>query len=159
MSDERPPDQPTTMQRVQPPVTPLTEPFWEATREGRYLLQWCLDCGEPIFYPREICPRCLDSNLEWREASGDATVYAVTVEHRPQDKRNTELAPYVVALVDLAEGVRVLSNVIGCPPDDVSVGMAVRLTWEPLEDGRRLPQFEPADQPAQDPPTSKDDNP
>ena len=136
-----------TMRRMQPPVTPVTEPFWEATRDSRYLVQWCVDCDEAIFYPREICPGCLGTDLEWRDASGDATVYAVTVEHRPQDKANADFAPYVVALVDLAEGVRVLTNVIGCEPDDVSVGMPVRITWEALEDGRQLPQFEPADLP------------
>ena len=139
MSDETP-----TMRRMQPPTTPLTEPFWEATRDGRYLVQWCLECDEPIFYPREFCPGCLGTQLEWRPASGAGTVYAVTVEHRPQDKANADFAPYAVALIDLEEGVRILSNVIGCEPDDVSVGMTVRVTWEPLEDGRQLPQFEPA---------------
>ena len=132
------------VQRMQPPTTALTEPFWEATREGRLLVQWCLDCDEPVFYPREFCPGCLGTNLEWRDASGAGTVYAVTVEHRPQNPGMAAMAPYAVALIDLDEGIRMLSNVVGCPPDDVAVGMAVRVTWEDLDDGRKLPQWEPA---------------
>jgi hypothetical protein len=72
-------------------------------------------------------------------------VYAVTVEHRPQDPRLRDRAPYAVALVDLKEGVRVMTNVVGCDPNVVAAGMAVSVTWEELSDGRNLPLFEPAD--------------
>lgn len=111
-------------------------PFWDATRERRLDLQWCLDCEQPVHFPREVCPRCLGSRFDWRTASGEAEVYSVVVEHRAEE-------PYAVALVDLAEGVRMLTNVVGCPADDVSVGMAVKVTWEALDDGRHLPLFEP----------------
>jgi uncharacterized OB-fold protein len=129
--------------RIQPPVTEGAEGFWEATRERRYVLQWCLDCEQPVSYPRVVCPGCLGTRLEHRPASGRGTVYAVTVEHRPQNPSMRSLAPYAVALVDLEEGVRVLSNVVDCAPDDVSVGLAVAVTWEPLDDGRNLPLFRP----------------
>jgi uncharacterized protein len=111
-------------------------PFWDATREQRLDLQWCLDCEAPVHFPRVVCPRCLGTRFEWRTASGDAEVYSVVVEHRAEE-------PYAVALVDLTEGVRMLTNVVGCPPDDVRVGMPVRVTWEALDDGRHLPLFEP----------------
>ena len=94
--------------------------------------------------PREVCPGCLGTDLEWRPASGDGTVYAVTVEHRPQNPAMRELAPYTVALVDLDEGVRMLSSVVGAQPDSVAVGQRVHVTWEPLSDGRNLPLFTPS---------------
>jgi hypothetical protein len=71
-------------------------------------------------------------------------VYAVTVEHRPQLSSRRAEEPFAVALIELEEGVRMLSNVVGCPPGDVTVGMEVAVTWEPLSDGRHLPQFSPA---------------
>ncbi len=128
--------------RFEPPVTPTSEPFWRATRERRFLLQWCIDCGRAIFFPREVCPVCLGSRLEWRPSSGTGTVYTFTVEHNPQNPNLTP--PYTIALIDLDEGVRMMSNVVGCPPDRVHVGMPVGVTWEELSDGRNLPLFEPA---------------
>jgi uncharacterized OB-fold protein len=134
--------------RFEPPVGVESEPFWEASREGRLLVQWCTSCDRGVFYPRVFCPHCANGagTLEWRTASGRATVYAAGVEHRPEAAGATFSggAPYCVALVDLEEGVRMLTNVVGCPPDDVRCGMAVTVTWEPLSDGRRLPLFEPA---------------
>jgi uncharacterized OB-fold protein len=133
------------VQRVEPPVTPLTEPFWDATRGREFLLQWCRPCDAPVFYPREVCPRCLEAQLEWRPASGRGTVHAVSVQHRPAMPLPAFTdGPYTVALIELAEGVRIMSNVTGCPPDEVTVGMPVTLTWEALSDGRNLPQFQPA---------------
>ena len=129
--------------RLEPPISEVAAPFWDATRERRLLLQWCTACGRPVWYPREVCPGCLGSTLEWRESRGHGVVYACTVEHNAQTPALE--APYVVALVDLDEGVRLLSNVVGCPPDQVGVGDRVQLTWEPLSDGRRLPLFEPVD--------------
>jgi uncharacterized OB-fold protein len=134
--------------RFEPPVGVESAPFWEATREGRLLVQWCTACDRGVFYPRVFCPHCAagPESLEWRSASGRATVYAAGVEHRPEaaGAAFSEGKPYCVALVDLEEGVRMLTNVVGCPPEDVTCGMALALTWEPLSDGRRLPLFEPA---------------
>jgi uncharacterized OB-fold protein len=130
--------------RPQPPESPAAGPFWAATREKRFLYQWCNACGAPVFYPRENCPGCLGTDLEWREASGKGTVYTFSNVHRPQMPNFILPAPYTVALVELAEGPRIMTNVVGCDPDEVSVGMAVQLTWEPLDDGRNLPLFEPA---------------
>ncbi len=129
--------------RQEPPISEVAEPFWDATRERRLLLQWCTACERPVWYPREVCPGCLGSTLEWRESEGLGAVYACTVEHKAQTRALE--APYVVALVELHEGVRLLSNIVGCPPDQVAVGDRVRVIWEPLSDGRRLPLFEPAD--------------
>ena len=138
-----------TPTRMEPRVGAESGPFWEATREGRLLVQWCTACDRGIFYPRSFCPygggTHADDTLTWKEASGRATVYAATVEHKPSAMGATfsNGEPYVVALVELDEGVRMLTNIVGCPPDDVVIGMPVTVTWEALTDGRQLPLFTP----------------
>ena len=134
-------------ERIAPPSSALTAPFWDATRERRLLLQWCRSCGRPVTYPREVCPVCLSSALEWRESAGRGEVHAVTVEHHPQQPGLADLAPYAVALVDLDEGARLLTNVVSADAASVAIGQRVRVAWEPLGDGRHLPLFEPADGP------------
>jgi hypothetical protein len=128
----------------EPPVSEGATPFWDATRERRLVLPWCAACDRPFWYPREVCPRCLGDAIEWRQASGRGEVHAVSVQHRPGPMRDPAAGPYAVALVDLAEGVRVMTNIVGCEPDAAAVGMAVRVRWQPLADGRHLAQFEPA---------------
>ncbi len=131
-----------------PERAPLPEPdaasapFWEATRERRLVLPWCVACERPVWYPKEVCHGCLGSAIEWRPASGRGTVCTFLVEHRPAPAFGPD--PYVVALVDLDEGVRFMTNVVGCPTSDVTVGQAVVVTWEPQADGRHLPLFTPA---------------
>jgi uncharacterized protein len=134
--------------RFEPEATEVSDPFWDATRESRFLVQWCMACAAPIFYPREVCPTCLSAeSLEWRESSGRGTVYAVSVQHRAANPTMAERVPYVVALVEVDAGdgintVRVMTNVVNCDPLSVRVGDVVRLAWEPLSDGRQLPLFE-----------------
>ena len=147
----------TAPTRLEPPVGDESGPFWDATREGRLLVQWCPACDRGIFFPRSFCPFCAAASgtgpadaatgpLQWREASGRATVYAAVVEHRPQaaGASFSDGEPYCVALVDLEEGVRMMTNIVGCPPEDVRCGMAVTVSWEPLGDGRQLALFRPA---------------
>ncbi len=139
------------MARVEPKPTETTDAFWEATREGTYLVQWCTACDTPIFYPREVCPQCLLSdNLTWRASNGTATVYAVSVQYRPANPTMADRVPYAVALVELDAGdgartIRCMTNVVDCDPETVAVGDAVSLTWEPLSDGRQLPLFRPVE--------------
>jgi uncharacterized OB-fold protein len=129
--------------RFPPPASEAAAPFWEATREQRLVLQWCTACEAPVFYPRDVCPACLGSELEWRPASGRGAVYAVTVEHRPQNPALAAQAPYAVALLQLDEGVRLLTNLVGAAPDSFAVDDPVAVAWEPLPDGRHLPLFAP----------------
>lgn len=128
----------------EPEVTELSVPFWDATRREQLVLPWCTACERAVWYPREVCPRCGGTGMDWRPAQGTGSVHAVSVQHQPGPGRRAEDGPYAVALVDLPEGVRIMGNVIGCPPEEVTVGMAVRLAWRPLSDGRNLPQFVPA---------------
>jgi uncharacterized OB-fold protein len=129
---------------LEPPVSEVAQPFWDATRREELVLQWCSDCARFIWYPREVCPICLESTLEWRPAAGAGTVYAVSAHHRAGPGRDPADLPYAVALITLDEGVRMMSNVVHVDADAVKVGDAVRVTWLALSDGRNLPQFEPA---------------
>lgn len=83
-------------------------------------------------------------DLRWADVSGEGTVYAVSIHHRPGVAEMKARVPYAVALVDLDEGVRLLTNIVGCDPESVQVGQRVSVTWEELSDGRRLPVFERA---------------
>ena len=127
--------------RQQPPISPAAEPFWDATRSTELVLQWCRRCERAIHFPRESCPSCLGADLEFRPAAGTGTVYARSEMPVPGNPGMAGRAPYVVALIDLPEGVRLLSNVVGDGAADVAVGDAVRVAWEPLADGRHLPVF------------------
>ena len=129
--------------RAEPPISELAKPFWDATRERRLVLQRCRPCDRAIHYPREACPRCLGRDLEWRAASGRGVVHAFTVNHVAGNPAMEDRVPYVVALVDLDEGVRIMTNVVGCTPASVRVGMPVEVAWEGLSDGRALPVFSP----------------
>lgn len=132
------------MARFEPQSNPTTEPFWEATRQQKYMLQWCTSCNKSIFYPREVCPKCLLSEkLEWRESPGQGEVYTFNIMRKPGVPFMADRVPYVVALITLDEGTRVLTNVVNCAPEDVKIGMPVKVAWEELTDGRNLPVFEP----------------
>jgi uncharacterized protein len=128
--------------RIEPPVTDASAPFWDATRESRLVLPWCVECERAFWFPREVCPRCLGSAVEWRPSPGRGVVYSFTVEHKPvQLTAVFGDDPYTIALVELDEGVRMMSNIVGVEPADVEVGLAVEVMWEPLSDGRHLPLF------------------
>jgi uncharacterized OB-fold protein len=136
-----------TPTRLEPRASELSLPFWDATRDERLLVQWCTTCDSAIFYPREACPHCLGTDLTWREAAGDATVYAVSIQHAPGNPTMIDRVPYVVALVELPEGIRMMTNIVTDDPTSVHVGDRVTVCWESLSDGRKLPQFEPVDAP------------
>ncbi|MFN8019299.1 MAG: OB-fold domain-containing protein [Acidimicrobiales bacterium] len=108
-------------ERIQPPTSPAALPFWEATREQRLVLQWCTACEQAIHFPREACPRCLGTALEFRPAAGTGTIYAASTMPVPGNAGMAGRAPYVVALVELPEGVRLMANVVG----DGALGAAV----------------------------------
>lgn len=138
------PDQPgdAVRTRFEPPMSDAGEPFWDGTRRRELLLPWCLDCGAPHWFPRDACPACLNDRLAWRPATGRGVIYASSTMPKAAMPMLSDRVPYVVALVDLEEGVRMLSNVVGIDPAEATVGLAVTATWEPLSDGRHLVVFE-----------------
>ena len=128
-------------ERYEPPVTDVSAPFWDATREKRLTIQRCADCERWIWYPRSACTGCLGEDLRWTDVAGAGSVYAVTVHHRPGVAEMNDRVPYAVALVELQEGVRMLTNIVDCDPESVRIGQQVLVAWEALSDGRNLPVF------------------
>ncbi len=129
-----------------PKISDATGPYWEATRDRRLLLQYCPACERYVHHPREACPGCLGRDLEWRESAGRGVVHAFSVHHRPFEARTREDCPYVVAFVDLEEGVRFLSNVVDADFETLTVGTPVTLTWRAIGEGYHLPVFTPSEQ-------------
>lgn len=133
-----------TPTRIEPPLDRDLSTFWDGTREQQLLIPTCRSCGKPFWYPRPTCPHCLSTDIDWKASSGAGEVAAVSVMHRPANPLMADKVPYAVVLVDLDDGVRVMSNATGVDANDVTVGMRVALTWEPLTDGRNLWLFAPA---------------
>jgi uncharacterized OB-fold protein len=126
-----------------PPVTPETKPFWDATAEGRLLLQRCTACARPVWYPRASCPACGSAALEWFEASGRGTVFSFTVVRRGAPGDYRDAAPYVLAYVDLEDGPRILTNIVECDPDSIEVDDAVHAVFHATGEGPALVRFRP----------------
>ena len=130
--------------RPLPRPSAATRPFWDGCREGVLRLPWCRACGRPHFFPRAFCPHCLGPDLEWRAASGHGRVWShSTVRLSFWGKAFDDGLPYVVAIVELEEGVRMLSNVVGCLPERVTIGMPVSVTFDEVTPGTTLPRFVP----------------
>jgi uncharacterized OB-fold protein len=125
-----------------PVPTEFSAPFWEAARRQKLLIQFCPEAGKYQHYPRPVSIYTGKRNIEWREVAGKGFVYALTVTRRgPPAFRGRE--PYIVATVELDEGVRLLTHVINCNIEDARVGMRVRLRWRVLSDDFSFPVFEP----------------
>lgn len=137
----------TTTQRPLPRFPePDTQPFWEATREHRLTYPVCLDCGQITFYPRRHCMHCGGRRLEWRESKGEGTIYSYSVVRQNRHPAFKDLGAYAIAYVDLDEGFRLLTNIVGVgdPTREVRIGQRVRVRWEDQPGGQiSLPMFEP----------------
>ncbi len=124
-----------------PVIDNESRPFWDGCRDGKLMLQHCAECGAWVFYPRVLCTACHSERLEWSEASGEGVIYSFTVCHRPAGPTFNHEVPYVVALIDLAEGPRMISNIVGADPESVRIGQRVRVTFEKATDEVTLPKF------------------
>ncbi|MEU4349138.1 Zn-ribbon domain-containing OB-fold protein [Streptomyces sp. NPDC023838] len=118
-----------------PEIDAFTRPYWDAAAEGRLLIRRCGACGRAHHYPREFCPYCWSEDVAWEEASGRATLYTWSVIHRndlpPFDAR----VPYTAAVVDLAEGPRMMTEVVGCGEGELRIGMELWVEFRGGEGG------------------------
>lgn len=125
-----------------PIVNADSAPYWEGARDNKLLLQRCSDCGTLRFFPRYLCTECGSDNTGWVEAAGRGTVHSFTVVHRAAFPEFQAQTPYVVALIDLEEGPRMMSNIVGADSLDVAIGDAVTVEFEDRgDDGAKVPQF------------------
>lgn len=111
-----------------------TRPYWEGVARGELRIQRCETCGRHVFYPRALCPHCYAEQLVWVTASGDGVIYSYTVVHRAFGPFAAQ-TPYVVALVELTEGVRMLTRIVGSEAEAIRIGAAVRVTFEEVAPG------------------------
>jgi uncharacterized OB-fold protein len=126
-----------------PQPDPLSAAFWSAAADGRLLIQHCPRCRYRQFYPRALCTQCGETP-DWLEASGQGTVYTFTVIRQNGAPGFANQAPYVVAMISLAEGPRMMGNVVGCPVTAVRIGMPVRAVAVVAEPSLAIVQWEPA---------------
>ena len=125
-----------------PIVNADSAPYWEGARNGKLLLQRCGDCGTLRFFPRLLCTECGSDHTEWTEVSGRGTVHSFTVVHRAAFPAFQAITPYVVALIDLEEGPRMMTNIVGDDAHDVAIGDAVTVVFEDRgTEGAKVPQF------------------
>ncbi|MFJ7156250.1 Zn-ribbon domain-containing OB-fold protein [Streptomyces sp. NPDC101118] len=127
-----------------PDVDAFTRPWWEAAAQGRLLLRRCGSCGRAHHYPREFCPHCWSETVDWEPASGRATLYTWSVVYRNDLPPFGSRVPYVAAVADLAEGPRMMTEVIDCAADGLRVGMPLELAFRVETDGIHVPVFRPA---------------
>ncbi len=129
--------------RPLPLIDAETEPFWRAAKERRLSIPRCLDCGKHHFYPRVLCPHCHSERLEWVDVSGQGTIYSFTVARKPAGPAFAAEVPYVIALVDLADGPRMMTNIVTATPDAVRIGDLVEVLFEDIAPEVTLPKFRP----------------
>jgi uncharacterized OB-fold protein len=134
----------TDYKKPLPRPTAASLPFWEAAKRHELQIQSCGSCGAHIFYPREVCPECLSTNLQWIKVSGKGTVYSYTIAQAPTHPAFAEDIPYVIAIVELAEGPHLTTNITGCKPEEVRVGMPVVATFDDVTPEMTLVKFRPA---------------
>lgn len=133
MSDERP----------LPIPDPSTAAYWEAARAHRLTLPRCKMCEKIHFYPRTLCPHCGSDAIEWVLCTGRGRIYSFTIVHRPPSPAFKAQVPYVVAIIGLDEGPHLMSNVRACPPENVKIGMDVKVAWDDVDATTTLPYFVP----------------
>lgn len=120
---------------------PVSGPFWRGASEHELRFQRCRSCGRSQFYPRRRCRFCSSEQLDWQTSEGEGTLYSFTEVHRGP-RRDTPV-PYVLALVDLAEGFRILVRLEGAPAGEIELGLPVRIVFTARDDGLVVPEARP----------------
>lgn len=120
-----------------------TKPFWDRTKKHELWIQHCKDCERFYFYPRSFCPHCLSYNVEWTRATGKGKIYSFTVAHRPASPEFQPDIPYNITLVELEEGVRLMSNIVECDNEDLQIDLPVEVVFDDVTPEITLPKFKP----------------
>lgn len=133
----------SAMNRPGPEVTPESKPYWDSIAAHAMKLQRCTRCETFRFYPTPVCPHCFSTGFTWEPVSGDGHLYSYSVVHKPVTEDFEPDTPYVVALVTLAEGPTLMTNLVDVPEGEIRIGMAVRIGYRDY-DGFSLPVAVPA---------------
>ncbi|MQA00861.1 MAG: acyl dehydratase [Dehalococcoidia bacterium] len=133
-----------TTEKPLPVPTPVTRPFWDALREHRVRIQHCAGCERWVYYPRSHCPGCLSPTLEWRDISGEGTVYTFTVARAPTAPQFLDELPQKIAVVELDEGPKLTTTLVNIEPEAIRIGMRVRPVYDDVEGAEvTLLRYEP----------------
>ena len=130
-----------------PVPSELSAPFWEACRRHELVIQRCQNCKALRFPPAILCPECLSEATEWQKVSGRGKIFSFVVFHRVYHPAFEADIPYTVALVELEEGPRLISNIVGCRPEQVTCDMPVEVVFEDATPKVTLPKFRPREAP------------
>jgi len=134
----------TDYKKPLPYIHDETRTYWEGAKNHELLVRKCRVCGAYHYYPRDLCPSCFSFDVDWVRASGRGIVYSFTVCHRPA-RGFEEDVPYNIAIIELEEGIRMMSTVVGCPNADIRIGMPVEVVFDDLTADVTLPRFGPVD--------------
>jgi uncharacterized protein len=126
-----------------PVVTEESRPFWEGCRQGKLLLQYCTQCQQYQFYPRLYCMHCNSNALSWVEASERGVIYSYTTIHQNKSPEFINDTPYNVAIVQLEEGPRLMSNIVDIVPTELRVDLPVTVVFDQVTESINLPRFRP----------------
>ena len=121
-----------------------SKPYFEATKENKLVIQYCSHCNKYQFYPRVFCMNCFSDQIDWVESTGNGKVYSYSVVHKTAIAEMKDKVPYIIALIDLEEGVRLMSHVVDIVEEDLVVGLDVSVVFREEIEGYKLPQFVPA---------------
>lgn len=121
----------------------VVKEFYDATKKHKLLVQHCNDCGKNIFYPKTFCPYCLSEKIGWIESSGKGKLYTYTVCTSNVSEAFVPDLPYIVGVVDLKEGARLLTNIVDCRPEEVKCDMDVEVIFRDVTEEFSLPVFRP----------------
>jgi len=124
-----------------PVANPDSQVYWDGANQGRLMIRQCKSCQALHFMPRYLCPTCWSTELEWIEASGHGVVHSFTVVRRAPMKEFDHLVPYVVALIELAEGPRMMANILGQDALETRIGDQVKVCFEQRGPDAKVPQF------------------
>ena len=133
-----------TYEKPVPAIDSDSAPYWEGAKDGKLMIQRCRNTGQTFLYSRQLVPGVDDSEVEWIEASGQGEVYSFTVARRPAGAAFLGDCPYVVVSVTLAEGARIMSNLVTDDVDAVKIGMPVHIFFDAVTDDLTIPKFKPA---------------
>ncbi len=120
-----------------------TAKFWDGCKRHELLMQRCEQCNSYRYPPRSICPKCFSQNARWDKVRGRGEVYTFTVARVPLSPEWASDTPYVIGVILLDEGVRIVSTIVGCKPEDIKIGMTVEVTFDDITEKITLPKFKP----------------
>lgn len=128
-------------QAPQPLIDSDSRPYWEGLTRGELRIQRCNDCARHVFYPRAICPHCFAHTLSWVTATGRGTIYSYTVVHQAYGTF-ADAVPFVVAIVELEEGIRMMTQIVNTPREEITIGKSVSIVFHKVSDEVTLPYFQ-----------------